>query len=281
MKQSSRKRDAEETVVICAAKEYTAPGGRVVKLQQEIDDAVAGTELVQRRATQTVSRNDRPAALSVTNETTTSALKRLVQSGATDVACLNFASAKNPGGGFLGGAEAQEESLARSSALYPCLLAAREFYGQNRAHRSTLYLDLAIWSPEVPFIRGDDGALLEEPYLASVITCPAPNAGAIEQNEPDRVADIEPALRRRAEHVLNVAASRGVRHLVLGAWGCGVFRNDPRLVAEVFAELLRPPGLFSVAFEQVIFAVFDRSKEGATFRAFAETFGFAEVDQAQ
>jgi uncharacterized protein (TIGR02452 family) len=172
----------------------------------------------------------------------------------------------------LTGAQAQEEALARSSALYPCLLQAPQYYERNRANRSTIYLDLVIYSPLVPFFRNDEGVLLEQPALASVITAPAPNAGAVLQNEPQNAGAIEPALRRRAELVLTIARAHGIERLILGAWGCGVFRNDPKLVATVFADMLKPTGKFAGAFQQVTFAVFDRSVGEATYWAFADQF---------
>ena len=89
---------------------------------------------------------------------------------------LNFASARNPGGGFLNGAKAQEEDLCRCSALYPALSQQREYYEANRNQSSLLYTDYAIFSPNVPFFRTHGtGDLLTKPFLSSVITAPAPN----------------------------------------------------------------------------------------------------------
>ncbi len=207
------------------------------------------------------------------NETAFAALARLSSLGNSHLACLNFASAKNPGGGFLNGSLAQEEALACASGLYPCLLTAPEFYERNRANRSALYLDLTIFSPHVPFFRNDSGRLIEKPILASVITSPAPNAGAIAQNEPANLRHAEPTMRRRAQLVLDIAAAHHVDRLVLGAWGCGVFRNDPPIVATIFADLLKPSGKFAGVFAGVSFAVFDRSEEmTVTYRAFSEQF---------
>jgi uncharacterized protein (TIGR02452 family) len=273
MKRGSRIEWAKETVSICDAGFYMAPGGKRIQLKSELEAAINGTVLYSPENLPTL-REIRPASqtvFEVKNETTCDALARLVQAGG-HVGCLNFASARNPGGGFLTGAQAQEEALARSSALYPCLLRAPEYYERNRANRSAIYLDLIIYSPLVPFFRNDAGSLLEQPILASVITAPAPNAGAVLQNEPGNVAAIEPALRRRAELVLTVAQVHGIDSLVLGAWGCGVFRNDPRMVAKTFADLLIAPGKFAGAFSRVRFAVFDRSEGENTYRAFAEVF---------
>lgn len=264
---------AKETVAICDAGFYLALSGRRVEIATAVKKAVAGTVLYspenfpQPKAGQTTVAT----VIEVVNETACEAITRLQKQGG-HVGCLNFASAKNAGGGFLTGAQAQEEALARSSALYPCLLQAPQYYERNRANRSTIYLDLLIYSPLVPFFRNDDGILLEQPVLASVITAPAPNAGAVMQNEPQNAAAIEPALRRRAELVLTIAKAHSIERLILGAWGCGVFRNDPKLVAAVFADLLKPTGKFAGAFSQVVFAVFDRSVGETTYRAFAERF---------
>src|SRR5207253_843688 len=100
-------------------------------------------------------------------ETTLASARRLVAAGQRPAA-LNFASAKHPGGGFLNGALAQEESLARSSALYACLV-GNPMYTFHQAQSDALYTDYAIYSPDVPVFRGDDGALLPEPYLCSFI----------------------------------------------------------------------------------------------------------------
>jgi uncharacterized protein (TIGR02452 family) len=72
--------------------------------------------------------------------------------------------------------------------------------------------------------------------------------------------------------VLETAAERGYRCLVLGAWGCGVFRNDPAAVAGAFHALLTDGGRFAGHFEQVVFAVLDRTAGAATLGAFRRTF---------
>lgn len=264
---------AKETVAICEAGFYQAPSGKRVEIATALRNAVAGTLLysLENPPQPTTAQRANDTVIEVANQTTFEAIVRLQEQDRL-VGCLNFASAKNAGGGFLTGAQAQEESLARSSGLYPCLLQAPQYYERNRANRSTIYLDLLIYSPLVPFFRNDEGELLEQPVLASVITAPAPNAGAVLQNEPQNAGAIEPALRRRAELVLTIAQAHGIERLILGAWGYGVFRNDPKLVAAVFADLLKPTGKFSNVFSQVVFAVFDRSTGETTYRAFAEQF---------
>ncbi|MBE7449316.1 MAG: TIGR02452 family protein [Kofleriaceae bacterium] len=258
---------AADTIAACARGGYDGPAGRV-DLRAAIDRAVAGTALHDPASVAAVvpARGAHATTLDVTDESTVAALRR--HAGAPALACLNFASARNPGGGYRGGAQAQEESLARASALVPCLeTRLADHYAPNRAARSLLYLDLAIWSPAVPFFRDDDGAWLPAPILASVITCAAPNAGALaDRGDPD-LARVPEVLARRADLVLRVAAHHGVQTLVLGAWGAGVFGNDPATVADTFAGLLEGP--FRGAFATVTFAVLDHGPGAPTRAAFA------------
>lgn len=274
MKRSTRQELARQTVKIVEQGHYIAPSGRRVDIAESVEAAKRGTKLYEtlQPGLGALLRPHPDAEIEVTNESTFAAMQRLQQEGKSGIGCLNFASAKNPGGGFLNGAEAQEEALSRSSALYDCLLCAPDYYARNRANHSCLYLDCVIATPEVPFFRDDEGRLLEEPLLVSVITAPAPNAGAVTANEPDRLHEVEPALHRRAELVLDAAARTGVDHLILGAWGCGVFRNDPRMVARVFAELLGAGCPWSGYFKKITFAVFDPSGTGSNFQAFKNQF---------
>jgi uncharacterized protein (TIGR02452 family) len=276
MKRENRMKCAEETVAICEAGFYVAPSGKRVELGAAIKSAVSGTVLYSLKNRPPASERTRESTrIEVINQTTFTGLTWLarVDGGGGHIGCLNFASARNPGGGFLNGSQAQEEALARASALYPSLLQAPQYYERNRANRSAIYLDLVIYSPHVPFFRNDDGALLEQPILASVITAPAPNAGAVHENEPHNARAVEPALRRRAELVLATAHAHGIERLVLGAWGCGVFRNDPALVAGVFADLLTGSGHYAKVFSWVLFAVFDRGEDPQTYRAFRQVIG--------
>ncbi|HTR51328.1 MAG TPA: TIGR02452 family protein [Kofleriaceae bacterium] len=260
---------AKTTLAACDAGHYTNGRGERVDLARAIDDAKAGTVAYEPGGFD--AGHPRAAtALAVTGETTIDALVRLAPRR-DHLGVLNFASAKNAGGGFLGGAQAQEESLARSSALYPCQCTQPAFYADNRAHRSALYLDRAIYSPRVPFFRTDDGNWLDAPVLASVITCAAPNASALRQQGRFDRAEVEAALRRRAGFVLAIARHHAIDTLVLGAWGAGVFGNDPAMVADAWKVLLA--GDYARAFDRVVFAVLGDRESSANHRAFADAFG--------
>jgi uncharacterized protein (TIGR02452 family) len=213
----------------------------------ELSQAIAGTRLYT--SAPEVPFGTCALRVEVTAESTLAACRRLAD---RNVAALNFASARNPGGGWLGGARAQEESIARASALVACLESQPQYYAVNRAERSCLYTDHLIYSPGVPVFRDDRGDRLAEAYRAAFITSPAPNRGALKtQEEIDAIA---PTLRRRGMQVLKVAAAHGHRTLVLGAWGCGAFRGDPEQTAQVFRELMDDAWTES-AFELIVFAI--------------------------
>nr|BFE28938.1 TIGR02452 family protein [Actinomadura rugatobispora] len=257
---------------------YGAPSGRTVRiaddLERSVRDSVLHTPeeldaLLAAGPSRAAAEPDRGTRLEVTGETTLAAARRLGDASEVPFA-LNFASAKNPGGGFLNGAHAQEEGLARSSGLYASLRARRRFYDFHREQGDLLYSDHMIYSPAVPVFRDDAGRLLEEPYPVAFLTSPAPNRGAI--RDPEKTALIPAVLAERARKVLAVAAVHGHGRLVLGAWGCGVFRNDPREVAAVFAGLLGPGGEWAGAFEHVVFAVWDTAEGAPRHAAFEEVF---------
>src|SRR6185436_14841574 len=208
----------------------------------------------------------------VTGETTLAAGRRLVESGAyAHVCALNFASARNPGGGFLGGSLAQEESLASASALYASISKQVDYYRENDRTHDGFYTDHLIFSPRVPVFREDESALLAKPYLLSFITSPALNAGVV-QREPASVSRIPEVMRNRIAIVFNAAIDNSVDCLILGAWGCGVFKNDPEMIAQLFADALLNRGMFANAFRHVCFAVFDRLPTGGAIEPFRWRF---------
>lgn len=198
----------------------------------------------------------------VANETTMAAARRLTEDGLRPLA-LNFANGIKPGGGFLGGARAQEEVLCRSSALF-ATLDGDPMYAAHRQRPTPDSTDWAILSPRVPFFRQDDGTLLDDPWLLDVITCAAPVAARIGQ---PLAGDL---LERRIHRVLAIAHAYGYRTLVLGAWGCGAFANDPHRTAQDFRSALEGP--YAGVFAEVVFAITDWSPERRFLGPFREVF---------
>lgn len=198
----------------------------------------------------------------VTNETTLGASQRLVERGLRPLA-LNFANGLQPGGGFLGGARAQEEVLCRSSALY-LTLAGDPMYEEHRKRELPDSTEWAIYSPNVPVFRTDSGTELDHPWLLSVITCAAPYAPVIRQ---PLAGDL---LEKRMHRVLAIAQFYGHSALVLGAWGCGAFGNDPYRTARDFRQALEDD--FCGEFAEIVFAIADWSPERRSLGPFRDAF---------
>jgi uncharacterized protein (TIGR02452 family) len=275
MSKSTRSETAKETLRIIEQGYYENKNQKRISIAKLQAFAVEKTTLYRPEELNLLIRElniDVPILSStkyeVTGETTLNAVRRLTLEGEKNILCLNFASAKNPGGGFLGGAQAQEESIARSSGLYPTLLLAPDYYETNRKNRSCLYTDHMIYSPKVPIFKLEDGTNMDDVITCSVITAPAVNTGVVKRNEPQNILNIEPYMRRRIEMVLALSLKHGYDSLVLGAWGCGVFQNDPREMALWFEDILK--GKYRDQFKRVVFAVYARNER--FIRPFRERF---------
>jgi len=255
-----------EAVEIIDQRQYTPIAGRTVTIADDLGRSVRDT--VSYPPDHTVPDSDvgkNQTKIEVENETTLSAATRLLASG-HNPAVLNFAAATHPGGGFLNGARAQEEYLARSSGLYACLR-NNPMYNFHRARYDPLYTDYVIYSPDVPVFRSDDGDLLEEPYNVAVITSPAVNANHV---PPERRPQIIPAMWSRILKVLSVGRLHGHDSMVLGAWGCGAFGNDPTEMANLFYRALNEN--FTGAYTRVVFAIVDWSPERRFIGPFQSIF---------
>lgn len=273
MNREQRVRIAKETVEILEKGFYANRAGQTIDLKNTLTASIEQSMLYTpgmveslRREALAAVRYPEETTIEVTNETTLHAARRCIDAGDGKTVCLNFASAKNPGGGFLNGSQAQEESLARTSGLYPCIAQMKEMYEYNRSLKSCLYSDYLIYSPDVPVFRDDRYELLDEPYSVSFITAPAVNAGVVREREPENVGVIRSVMRNRMDNILSVAWRHGYETVVLGAYGCGVFRNKPVDVAEDFKALIY--GKFNNVFKRIVFAVYDKTDRQETFHAF-------------
>ncbi|KAF8154074.1 hypothetical protein B0H34DRAFT_661408 [Crassisporium funariophilum] len=179
---------------------------------------------------------------------------------------LNFASATKPGGGFQNGAEAQEESIARSSTLYPSLMTdeAQQFYKlhsrESAENAAAYYSHAMIYSPSITVFRDDDG-IWTYPFQIDVLSCAAVNAGEIRKAANGAVSSgtevgIEKEMAERMGRILYLFEQQGVRNIILGTFGTGVFRNNVATVARIWAHLLLvADARFRDSFDRIIFAI--------------------------
>lgn len=256
---------AKDTLEILAKTYYINEENEKITIEKELEICKKETVLFSSEQLAEIAKSELPE---VDFETkfevwNCSSLKAILQLAAEEnqekLMCLNFASAKNPGGGFINGAEAQEESLARTSALYETQLQAQDYYKIHRAMESCFYTDMMIYSPKVPVFRKDKGELLPKPVLCNFITSPAVNAGVVKRQEPERADEIFGAMDVRTDKMLALSLKQGNETLILGAWGCGVFRNDPSEIADLFKKYLH--GKYKNKFKRVVFAILTKKKE--------------------
>lgn len=180
-----------------------------------------------------------------------------------NVAVLNFASYKNPGGMFINGSIAQEECLCHESFLYNVLREFPDYYEWNSRHKNkALYMNRALYSPNIIFEKNDKKA------SAGVITCAAPNisTGRKYQNVSDE--ENLKSLRKRIKFILDIAIENNVESLILGAFGCGVFGQNPTDVASIFKMYLQRE--YKGYFNRIVFAIPD--KNGENYKKFKEVF---------
>jgi len=183
---------------------------------------------------------------------------------------MNFANAHNPGGGFLMGATAQEESLCRCSTLYSSINShkASEMYRYNNTHLNRVESDYMLISPNVAVFR-DENYNLMEPVMMGVVTAPAPNRRGAAMLASQKL--IEDTFRRRISIVLLAAAKYQYKNLILGAWGCGAFGNSAEKVAGYFKEIIVTEE-YGKCFENICFAIYGR-ENGRNITTFRELFG--------
>lgn len=197
------------------------------------------------------------------------------------IAVLNFASATRPGGGVTNGASAQEECLCRCSTLYPAINSRKmrqEYYDVNRADNNVLHTDDCIYTPGVVICKTDDDIpermKAEDFVTVNVISCAAPNLREKPSNRhnPGEGSAVRISSKElyelhlsRAKHIMQTAAAEKNEIIVLGAFGCGAFRNDPSVVAAAYRDALTEYGN---RFDVIEFAVYCRETETANYDCF-------------
>ena len=259
---------AKETIQITAAGEYQYNSETVLLPAADFDSVVVITptqaqELLDEPLPD--PEQNAPCKIEVTTEDTFAAAQRL-----GDALVLNFANAHHPGGGFLLGATAQEEALCRCSTLYASInsTAAAEMYRYNNLHIRATDSDYMLLSRDVSVFRDPNCELLPEPFSAAVITAPAPNRRGAAVLTGKKT--LEQTFLRRAAIILRAAVRYGYKNLVLGAWGCGAFGNDPDMVAKCFQQALAADSL-TLYFDTVCFAVYG-SEDSKNYQAFKSVF---------
>ena len=198
------------------------------------------------------------------------------------VAVLNFANPIRPGGGVQNGAMAQEECLCRSSNLYCCLREEKVFEDYYLYHRKMdhyLSTDRLIYSKDITVFKNDNRIPALMParnwFQVDVITCAAPyligNVN-IDQNSLKRV------FLKRIQNILDAAILNQVDTIILGAFGCGAFKNPPDLVAQAFYEVIYDWD-YKKYFKRIVFAIKSTNMKCRNIEIFSKYFIIKSVSE--
>lgn len=249
-------------------------------LKSAIDYSIRNQQFISESATISISdvqKADKPANIIVSKLRSFEAATQYI---GKRTAVLNFASATNPGGGVEKGASAQEECLCRVSTLYPCLADQKmraSFYTPHRKNGNALHNDDIIYTPNVLVIKDDNHNPLSEPFSVDIISCAAPNLRERPSNQYNtgdtikvQISDNELLAlhEKRARKIFFSAIANGIEILILGAFGCGAFCNDPYIVARAYKNVLPE---FKQYFQTIEFAIYCRPTDSINYDAFKST----------
>ncbi len=216
----------------------------------------------------------------VVPDSTFSAAQKNLRYGKTAV--LNFANPQYPGGGASKGAVAQEECLCRCSNLYLCLSAPNifeDYYFYHKKYTNHLFSDRLIYTKDVVVFKDESEvpALLsrDEWFFVDVITCAAPYIAKIDIDN----ASLKSLFKSRIKNIFEAAIDNGVEVIILGAFGCGAFKNPPEVVAEAFHEVIDENG-YADNFKKIVFAIKCSSNNTKNFDVFQEEFSRNEEKSA-
>lgn len=258
---------AKESIRITAERKYEVNGQAVILPERDYADVTVitpadGEALLREKLTP----REQMCSISVTTESSFGAAARF-----RNPLVMNYANAHHAGGGFMLGANAQEEALCRCSTLYASISSdkAAEMYRWNNTHLCSTESDYMLLTQDAAVFRDDSLELLPAPFPVGVITSPAPNRrGAAVFASAKK---IEETFLRRIRIILRIAAKYGYRDLILGAWGCGAFGNSPEVVAKAFRTALTED-CTGTLFDHAVFAVYG-SGTGKNYTAFRTVFG--------
>lgn len=195
----------------------------------------------------------------------------------------NFASATNPGGGVTKGSSAQEECLCRCSTLYFNLNTSDlwgGFYAPHRTAKDPVHNDDCIYTPEVVVFKTDTDCpkLMPENewYKVNVVTCAAPNLRLMPSNGMNsgdgmtRAKLSEEELYhlhvKRLSRIMEVAVAGGNEVMILGAFGCGAFENNPEVVAKASKAVAEK---YRSCFDVIEFAIYCSPRDEQNYRIFS------------
>lgn len=274
-KHQIRKETFAATIQAVKAGEYVTEQGHVVQIPKD-EQLISGSKVYVNEKYFSIPKEVFETEISVENEDCLVVAERMVRRGGKNVAVLNMANRQTPGGGVYTGAGAQEESCFRRSNYYLSLYQYTDFayqYGIRKNPEAQYPLDRnfgGCFSPNVTVFRGPEKEgypFLEEPWKVNFIAVPALNRPELMETPfgEKRIAKhLVPAALNKIRTIFNIAIDNGIDVLVLGAHGCGAFKNPPRHMAELFSWVLEEP-VYKGRFRKIIFAIIGSEENYSAF----------------
>lgn len=280
MKREDYKKIANETIRICKEKKYLMDNKKIILEEMKMMETIAySPKELERKLGETIHTiqsvtKENPSRkehrITVEEMDTLVAATKFLEIGECPVV-LNFANPYVPGGKFLEGTIAQEESICQRTTLYASLTSntAKNMYEYNQIASSPLYTDYMLYSPNVYLIRDEAYELIPPRNVFSVITAAAVSITHAAMNEPQY--NIDQAMLERIRKILTIAILHKKRTIILGAWGCGAYGNSPDSVSRYFEQVLIREGFLNF-FDHVMFAIKDTTKDKKNLRTFQNVF---------
>ena len=269
---------SESVINECESGFYVNKSGETVELKEK--ESITLTDFVdhENKISLKKEKSKKKGELDVKFLTTIGAgYELVVEEGYEKTIALNFANPIEPGGGFLRGSNAQEECCCRCSGLYKTILSRTEFYENNiKNQQNGLSTDGMIISKKVPVYRDDTYNYLDKPFYLDFITSPAPIAYQYKSCVKNGEKTLKKVIKERIRKILVECINREYDCIILCAYGCGAFGNDPEYVSSVFYEYLIKKG-YKNYFEKVVFAIFS-PRNTELFDLFSKKFYTVEEE---
>ena len=261
----------QQTMRLVDSGEYVSEKNNCIQIPDP-EPMMAGTVFYDKEFTPDRKQNYDQMEISVQNNDCVLAGQQLKQEG-FDPAILNMASGRNPGGGVIHGAGAQEENLFRRSNLFKSMYQFAEYASMYNIPKSEDQYPLdfhfgGIYTPDAFFFRGletDGYPLLDDPISLSVISVAAINLTSHDLSVQDYLSTTKDKIRT----IFRIGIDHGHDALVLSAFGCGAFGNDPYVMASLFLEVLYEPE-FENAFRKIVFAIIDDHNSKGNYTSFCK-----------
>lgn len=227
------------------------------------DEMVADTRFYSNAfSVQDLPQNEQPTIIEVVNADCLDEGARLLDMG-YNPAILNMANRQNPGGGVTKGAGAQEETIFRRTNIFRSLYQFAPYAGQYGVSKSIFQYPMdrnfgGIYSPCVTIFRESETKgykLMSAPYEVAFISVAGMNRPPLTQDGMIVETLVEP-IKHKIRTIFRIGLAHGHDALVLGALGCGAFRNPPHHIARLFHEVMNEPE-FANKYKRIVFAILE------------------------